>query len=96
MEKLLKIPCLSEDVELLQDDDIFYLYHNLGNTVLRLENETAVDIAKGIDGISSISSIIKMMMEKYQVSDIEELENDVNELLSILQRESCIFYMNDD
>jgi len=96
MENLLKTPRLCEDVELTQDDGIYCLYHRFGNTVLILENEVAVDIAKGIDGVNSMSSIIEMMIDKYQVSDVAELENDVIDLLSILQREGFVVFLTYD
>ena len=92
MAELLKIPRLGEDIELLQDDGIYFLYHRFGNTVLRLKNEVAVDIVKNIDGTNSISSIIEIIMGKYQVSDISELENDIVELLSILQNEDFVVF----
>ena len=92
MAKFLNIPCLNEDIELQQDDDIHYLYHRFSNKVLILENEVSVDIIKGIDGINSISNIIEVMIDKYQVLNIAELENDVNELLSILQKEGFVVY----
>ena len=96
MGKLSKIPRLCEDVELLKDDGMYRLYHRFGNKVLILENEVAVDIAKGIDGVNSIDGIVEMMKAKYQVSSITELENDVGELLSILGKEDFIVYLTDD
>jgi hypothetical protein len=92
MVKLLKIPRLNEDIELLQNDNIYYLYHRFSNKVIILENEVAVDIVNHIDSINSISNIIEMMTDKYQISDIKELENDVDELLSILQKEDFVVY----
>jgi len=96
MEQLLKIPRLNDDIALLQDDDINYLYHRFSNKVLILENEAAVDIVNGIDGVNSISNIIEMMMDKYDVSVVSELENDVLELLSILQEEDFVVYLTYD
>ena len=95
MENLLKIPCLSEDIELRQDDGKHRLYHRFRNKALILENDVTVDIAKGIDGVNSIDGIVEMMMEKYEVS-VSELENDVGELLSILEKEDFIVYLTDD
>jgi len=91
MAKYLAIPHLNEDIELEQDDDIFYLYHRFSNKAIRLENQVAVDIVKGIDSVNSIDDIIEMMMHKYQVS-VSELEGDVNELLSFLQKEDFVGY----
>jgi len=57
-----------------------------------LENDVAVDIVHAIDGKCSTNSIVEMLMDKYQVSDISMLENDVLEFLSTLEKEGFVVY----
>ena len=89
MKRLLKIPRLNEDIELIKDDGKYFLCHRFSSKVLLLLNEVAIDIVNRIDGENSISNIIEKLMDKYQVSS-EELENDVQDLLSVLQIEEFL------
>ena len=95
MENSLRIPRLKEDTSLQQNDDISFLYHRFSNKVLILENKFAIDIVNSINGINSVNNIIEMMIEKYEVSNVSELESDVNDLLSILQKEDFVVYCLD-
>lgn len=84
------IPYLADDIELMAEDEQYYLYHRYENKVLILENAISVEIIKLCNGSNSFKDIVSSLMDLYLDSTEEMTSADLSELLIFLEKENFI------
>ncbi len=84
------IPKLANGIELLYEDNQFYLYHIPDNKVVLLENLVSVDIIKLCNGENSINSIVGELNNMYSNVTETEIKSDLIEMLNTLNTENFV------
>lgn len=86
----LSIPKLANGIELLSEDNQYYLYHIPDNKVILLENLVSVDIIKLCNGKNSVSSIVVELNNMYSNVTETEIKSDLIEMLNTLNTENFV------
>ncbi len=84
------IPKLANGIDLLCEDNQYYLYHLPDNKVLLLENSVSVDIIKLCNGEKSVYSIVVELNNIYTNVTETEIKSDLIEMLNILNNENFV------
>ncbi|MFC0878805.1 PqqD family peptide modification chaperone [Saccharicrinis sp. FJH2] len=84
------IPKLANGIELLSEDNQYYLYHIPENKVLLLENLVSVNIIKLCNGENSVSSIVVELNNMYSNVTETEIKSDLIEMLNTLNNENFV------
>lgn len=84
------IPKLANGIELLSEDNQYYLYHIPDNKVLLLENQVSVDIIKLCNGANPVNSIVIELNNTYSNGSETEIKSDLIEMLNTLNAENFI------